>query len=100
MSYLRNLFDHQVPLWHVPLALVGVHVLIYLYMYWFRQSFISMAALALIGYFLFKLVRPSSSSSDANKAKCELMNEDSCKQLYVTLYIALNKVTEYFRSII
>lgn len=76
MSYLRNLFDHQVPIWHVPLALVGVHVLIYLYIYWFRQSFISMAALALTVYFLFKLVRPT---SEANKAKCELMNEDSCK---------------------
>lgn len=76
MSYFRNLFDHQVPVWHVPLALVGVHVLIYLYIYWFRQSFISMAALALSAYFLFKLVRPS---SEANKANCELMNEDSCK---------------------
>ena len=76
MSYLRNLFDHQVPVWHVPLALVGVHVLIYLYIYWFRQSFISMAASALTVYFLFKLVRPT---SEANKAKCELMNEDSCK---------------------
>lgn len=97
MSYLRTLFDHQVPVWHVPLALVGVHILIYLYIYWFRQSIISMAGLALTVYFLFKLVRPT---LEANKAKCELMNEESCKQLYVTLYIALNKVTEYFRSII
>lgn len=97
MSYLRNLFDHQVPIWHVPLAFIGVHVLIYLYLYWFRQSLISMFAFALIPYFLYKLVFPT---SDQSKVKCDLVSEESCKQLYVTLYVSLNKVTEYLRSII
>ena len=60
MSYLRKLFDHEVPIWHVPLALVFVHFLIYLYLYWFRQSIISMAAFAFIPYLLYKLVRPTS----------------------------------------
>ena len=73
MSYIRNLFDHQVPIWHVALAFFGVHFVIYLYFYWFRQSVISMSALALIVYFIYTLVVPS---AEAHKAKCELMNED------------------------
>jgi hypothetical protein len=56
-----------------------------------------MFAFALIPYFLYKLVRPT---SDHCKVKSDLVSEESCKNLYVTLYVTLNKVTEYLRSII
>jgi hypothetical protein len=99
-NYTLRLFLHQVPIWHLPLAFIMVHVMIYLYISWFRQSVLSMLAFALIPYFLYKLVRPSASSVNSQQQQCELMTEDSCKSLYVYLYVTLNKITEYLRSII
>ena len=87
-SYLQKLFLHQVPLWHIPLALIFVHFFIYLYYSWFRQSIIAMVAFTLIPYFLYKLIRPSNAI-----AACELMTEDACKSLYASLYVNLNKLT-------
>ena len=96
-NYLRNLFLHQVPLWHLPLVFILLHSLIYLYFSWFRQSLLAMIAFALIPYFLYKLIRPTNCEKPQ---QCEMMSEESCKTLYVWTYVCLNKVTEYIRSII
>ena len=59
MSYLYNLFTHNVPIWHLPVALVLVHLVLYAYLTIFRGSFLAMLSLLILLVIGFRLVFPA-----------------------------------------
>ena len=57
-------------------------------------SLISMVCIGALCLFLFRLVRAPA------ECKQDWISDESVKRLYVLLYVGLNKVVQYIRSII
>jgi len=92
-SFLLRLFTHEVPKWQLALSLVIVHLLIYLYLTLFNGSLLTPLALTGLMLLGYRMIVPLKDDSPA-----EWLSEDTCKALYKTLYLILNRSSGYFRS--
>ena len=91
-SYITKLFRHEVPLWHLPLAFLGVHALLYVYWAYFNSSLIALLSFVLILILTFRLFRPIQPSTS------DWLSDEACKSIYQILYVSLNRAATYFRS--
>lgn len=84
-SYITRLFNHEVPIWHLPLAFLGVHALLYVYWAYFNCSLIAFLTFSLLSALTFRLFRPS------HPASTDWLSEEACKSLYQIMYVQLNR---------
>lgn len=84
------------------IALLMIHVFFYFYIVR-GNSLINLISRGIILYLIYAIVRPKGQKADSNKDKeqeIEIISEEGLKQLYVLVYIGLNKAVQYVRSII
>ncbi|TNV73099.1 hypothetical protein FGO68_gene2220 [Halteria grandinella] len=94
-TYLYKLFTWQHPPLTQYATIIFAHIFFYLYI--LREwSLLSMLSLYIIARILFSLIRPPTPIDKSG----EWLTEESAKQLYTGLYIALNKFVQYMRNII
>lgn len=60
ITYLQRLFSHEVPLWHLPATFLAVHLVLYLYLTFFRGSLLAILSLSTLLALGFRLVMPLS----------------------------------------
>jgi hypothetical protein len=60
ITYIQRLFSHEVPLWHLPATFLAVHLYLYLYLNFFRGSFLAILSLLFLLVLGFRLVKPLS----------------------------------------
>ena len=84
------------------IALTLIHLFFYFYICR-GNSLINLVSRGIILYLVYAIVRPKGSKSDSDNNKeqeIEIISEEGLKQLYVIVYVGLNKAVQYVRSII
>jgi hypothetical protein len=87
---------------HSALAVLLINVFFYFYIVR-GNSFINLASRVILLCLIYNFVRPrGKKGKDGNEKEQdnELISEEGLKQLYVLVYVGLNKAVQYVRSII